>query len=705
MKQSTRGNPAFLTPEDFNPAIGGPPIAEQKHERREYHGRTLDDPYGWLRDPGYPEVRDPSILDYLRRENSYFDEAMSPRKERVDALFRELKGRLEETETSVPVKDGGWLFWWRFPPGEEYREHLRRPVDGGEEELLLSEPELARGREYFRLGGMEVSYDGSYLAYSTDFDGSERYTLRFERLDGGETSATSETIPGTIGDPVWLPDNRSVLYLELSEEWRPYRLRAHTLGTDPREDPILYEETDPSFFVDLDLSQSREYIILASGDHETTEIRVAASESLLSKGSLRLLLPRHEGVEEEIDHAGDYFYRRTNDTYKNFRLLRAPVDRPESWEELIPGSEEIYLRGITAFDGFLVLEERVNGIDRLRLKERGGEERVIPFPEEIYSAQLGANPEFSVDRVRISYQSMITPPTVYDYRIADRRLETKKVKEIPSGYERSRYRSERLSLPGRDGTEVPVSVVYREETPLDGSAPLYLYGYGAYGYGITPHFSTNALSLLDRGFVVAVAHVRGGDELGYRWYEAGKRNSRKNTFYDFVDVARGLIDRGYTDVGGICARGGSAGGELMGAAVNIAPELFRAVVAEVPFVDVLNTMLDDTLPLTPIEWPEWGNPIEDPDAFDYILSYSPYDNVVAQEYPPLLITAGISDPRVTYWEPAKWAAKLRATKTDNNVLLLKTNMGAGHGGRSGRYSALYEDAEAITFMLLASGLA
>lgn len=670
-----------------------------------YHGRTVEDPYFWLKDPGYPEVRDPDVLDYLNRENSYFAEAISPHKERINRLFEELKGRLPESEVSVPVKDGGWFFWWRFPKGAEYREHLRRPAGGGEEELLLSEPELAQGAEYFRLGGMEVSDDAAYLAYSTDFDGSERYTLRFKKLDdsaGGPPAG--EGIPNTIDDPLWLPDNRTILYLELSDEWRPYRLRRHRLGTDPEEDAILYEEADPSFFLHLGISQSREYVILATGDHETTEVRIAESRKLTHGGSFATLLPRHSGVEEELDHAGEYFYRRVNDRHKNFRLLRAPVARPEEWEELIPPSEEVYLRGITAFESVLVIEERVHGIDRLRIREHRGGEWIIPFPEELYSAHLGANPEFSVETIRIEYQSMVTPPTVYDYHLTDGRLEVKKVKEIPSGYDAEGYRSERVEVVVRDGSIVPATVLYRKDTPLDGCAPLYLYGYGAYGYGITPHFSTNALSLLNRGFIVAVAHVRGGDELGYAWYEGGKRFSRKNSFHDFVDVAAGLIDAGYTAAGNICARGGSAGGELMGAAVNLAPELFRAVVAEVPFVDVLNTMLDDTLPLTPIEWPEWGNPIEDAEAFDYIRSYSPYDNVKPQNYPPLLITAGISDPRVTYWEPAKWAAALRATKTDGNLLLLKTNMGAGHGGRSGRYAALYEEAEALTFFLLASGV-
>lgn len=678
-----------------------------------YHGREVVDPYRWLRDEAYPDLRDEEILDYLRAENAYFSSAMEPHREELDALFAELKGRVKEDEESVPVKDGDWEFWWRFAKGEEYREHLRRYLEGGEEELLLSEPKLAAGSDYFRLGGMDVSNDGNWIAFSVDTDGSERYTVRFRSTRGEERV---EEIPETIGDPLWLPDNRTILYLELSEEWRPYRLRAHTLGQDTETDPVLYEEEDTSFFLDLDYTQSREYLVLSTGDHVTTELRVAATDALvahlaaLSEGSpsenpLRLIVERTEEEEHEIDHWGAFFYLRTNDRHKNFRLVRFPVDNPErpGWEEIIPASDRVYLRGLTCFRSFYVLEERLDGVDQVRIRSYDGEEHRVAFPEAAYTAGLHENPEYDVATLRLHYQSMVTPPTRYDYHISERRLERLKVKEIPSGYDSSRYSTERLALTVRDGTSVPVSIVYPRDLPRDGSRPLYLYGYGAYGMGITPHFSANALSLLERGFSVAVAHVRGGDELGYHWYEAGKRERRSNTFNDFIDVARGLIEMRFTSSGLICARGGSAGGELMGAVVNEAPELFRAVVANVPFVDVLNTMLDETLPLTPIEWPEWGNPLEDSFFFDLIRSYSPYDNVRAQEYPPMLVTAGLSDPRVTYWEPAKWVARLRATKSDGNILLLKTNMGAGHGGRSGRYASLQEEAEAILFMLLAVG--
>jgi len=573
--------------------------------------------------------------------------------------------------------------------------------------------QTSSGAELFRLGGMDVSEDGAWIAFSVDTDGSERYTMHFRRSRG---AASPEQIEDSIGDPLWLRDNRTILYLELSEEWRPFRLRAHVVGQDPEGDPVLYEEGETSFFVDVDFTQSREYVVLSTGDHVTTELRVAETKALLlhleallrgekSEDPFRLIVERKEEEEHELDHWGDYFYLRTNDRHKNFRIVRFPVEHPDrrAWEEIIPPSDALYIRSLTCFESFYVLEERLDGVDQVRVRSYDGEEHRVQFPESAYTAGLHENPEYDITTLRLHYQSMVTPPTWYEYHVAERRLERLKIKEIPSGYDASRYATERLMITARDGTAVPASIVYPRGLPRDGSHPLYLYGYGAYGMGISPHFSTNAISLLERGFSVAVAHVRGGDELGYHWYEAGKREQRTNTFNDFVDVARGLIERGFTSKGLICARGGSAGGELMGAVVNDAPELFRAVVANVPFVDVLNTMLDATLPLTPIEWPEWGNPLKDPETFDLIRSYSPYDNVRPQGYPPMLVTAGLSDPRVTYWEPAKWVARLRATKTDGNVLLLKTNMGAGHGGRSGRYASLQEEAEAIIFMLLAVG--
>ncbi|MYA17598.1 MAG: S9 family peptidase, partial [Gammaproteobacteria bacterium] len=419
----------------------------------------------------------------------------------------------------------------------------------------------------------------------------------------------------------------------------------------------------------------------------------------------RLVAARRQEHDYVVDHQGDRFVIRTNDTHKNNRLVTAPGDDPSEarWETLIAGSDERYITGFQPFADFLAVEERIDGLDQIRLVDRAGKSTYVEFPEAAYRVAIGANEEFVSRTLRISYESMVTPDTVFDYEVDTAQLRTRKVQEIPSGYDPAGYVTERAMAPARDGARVPVSIVFRKGTPTDGSAPLYLYGYGAYGSGMPPSFSTTRLSLLDRGFIYAIAHVRGGDELGYHWYEAGKLDKRTNTFNDFVDVARHLVAERFTRPGRIAIAGGSAGGELMGAVVNQAPELWGAVAAHVPFVDVLNTMLDTSLPLTPIEWPEWGNPIEDKAAFDYIRSYSPYDQLKAGHYPPMLVTAGLNDPRVTYWEPAKYVAKLRTLKQDDNLLLLKTNMGAGHGGKSGRYDSLYEVAEEYAFMVAAVG--
>ena len=448
----------------------------------------------------------------------------------------------------------------------------------------------------------------------------------------------------------------------------------------------------------LGRSQSRAFALISTGDHATNEVYLLPMDDFAATPVL--VSPRRTDRQYNVDEREGTLYIRVNDTHPNFRVVTAPVSKPGDWTELIAGDDRHYIQSVTTFENLLVVEERVDGLSQIRLRDyASGAERYIAFPEASFVAALSHNPEYRVDRLRIGYESMVTPNTVYDYHIADDRLETLKVREIPSGYDASKYATERLMAPSRDGTLIPVSVVYRRDFVKDGSGPLHIQGYGAYGYAYPPGFSANRLSLLDRGFACAIAHIRGGDDLGYRWYLDGKLEKRTNTFNDFVDVTRFLIAQGFAAPGRVTAAGGSAGGELMGAIVNQAPELYGAVAAHVPFVDVLNTMLDGTLPLTPGEWSEWGNPIEDKAAFDFIRSYSPYDNVTAQAYPPMLVTAGLSDPRVTYWEPAKWVAKLRATKTDRNLLLLKTNMGAGHGGKSGRYVSLEEAAEEYAFLI------
>ncbi|MCY4566339.1 MAG: prolyl oligopeptidase family serine peptidase, partial [Gammaproteobacteria bacterium] len=475
-------------------------------------------------------------------------------------------------------------------------------------------------------------------------------------------------------------------------------------GEPVANDAVVYEEDDAGFFVGLGTSASKRFLIVSTSDHVTSEVRLVPSGNL--DAAPAVVSPRRTNHEYSIDHQGDAFIVRTNDRHKNTRLATATEDdySEAGWVSLLEGSDTLYILGFSAFADFIAVEERVDGLDQIRLIDRNRASTHIEFPESAYSVGIGDNPEFHTDTLRLRYTSMVTPNTVHDYHVDSGELEVRKVQQVPSGYDPSLYVTERLTVPARDGARVPVSVVRPRNPPLDGTAPLYLYGYGAYGYAIPPSFSTTRLSLLERGFICAIAHIRGGDDLGYHWYEAGKLERRTNTFNDFVDVARHLIDENYTAPGRIAIAGGSAGGELMGAAVNQAPELWGAVAAHVPFVDVLNTMLDTSLPLTPMEWPEWGNPIEDAAAFEFIRSYSPYDQLKPGAYPPMLVTAGLNDPRVTYWEPAKYVARLRTLKTDSNPLLLKTNMGAGHGGKSGRFDSLREVAEEYAFLLTALGM-
>jgi len=690
-----------------NPPV--PPVAEQRPHSYTVHGITVEDPYHWLKDQSYPKVDDPDVLAYLEAENAYFEAVMATHKELTDTIFAEIKARQKPDDANVPVKDGDYFYQWRFEAEGQYRVWSRWPAaDQGADKgptagavVILDEPALAEGADYFRLGALSVSNDGRLMTYSVDVTGAERFTLRIKGLDTGEL--LDEAIENTSGSPVWSADDGSFFYAVVDENWRPYQVRRHVLGTSVEDDTIVYEEHDPGFFVSVSSTSSDRYVVISSGDHVTSEVYLVPAD--VPASDPRLVAARREDHDYTLDHQGDRFVIRTNDTHKNNRLVTAPDDDPSeaAWETLLVGSDERYITGFQAFADFLAVEERIDGLDQIRLIDRSGESTHIEFPETAYRVGIGANEEFDSGTLRLGYESMVTPDTVFDYDLGAAQLRSRKVQEIPSGYDASAYATERIMAPARDGVRVPVSIVYRKDTPTDGSAPLYLYGYGAYGYGMSPSFSTTRLSLLDRGFIYAIAHIRGGDELGYHWYEAGKLDRRTNTFNDFVDVARHLIAQGFTREGRIAIAGGSAGGELMGAVVNQAPELWGAVAAHVPFVDVVNSMLDTSLPLTPIEWPEWGNPIEDKAAFEYMYSYSPYDQLKSGHYPPILVTAGLNDPRVTYWEPAKYVAKLRTLKEDDNPLVLKTNMGAGHGGKSGRYDSLYEVAEEYTFMVVAVG--
>jgi len=673
-----------------------PPQAEQRPHSYERHGITIEDPWAWLRDPKYPNVDDRDILEYLKAENAYFEGWKAKHQDLLDQLFEEMKGRIKEDDSSVPIRDGEWLYWWAFKPGAQYRTWYRKPVGGGADQVLFDEPAEAEGREYFRLGALEVSPNGKLLATLADYDGSERFELRIRDLGTGKDIETVTKVG--IGLPVWSSDSAGIVFTEVNDNWRSYRARYHRLGRPLDEDMTLYEETEElGFTVGLGKSHDRSTIFVATGDNATTEVRFVSADD--PSQPLTLISRRRPGREYHVDAAHGKFWIHTNDDHVNFRLAVANPANPEPWETVIPGSDRVYLTGATAYRDHLVISSRVEGLDQLTLRTYEGGETRLPFHEASYSAFFMGNPEFAPQAYRVGYTSMVTPTTTYDYHPESGELEVLKVQEIPSGYDASQYATERLMIEARDGAKVPVSVVYKKCFEKNGEGKLFLYAYGAYGMAIPPGFNTNRISLLDRDWACAIAHIRGGDDLGYQWFLDGKLTKRTNTFNDFVDVAKGLIDAKFTRAGRIAINGGSAGGELMGAVVNSNPELWGAVVADVPFVDVLNTMLDDTLPLTPGEWPEWGNPITDKAAFYYIRSYSPYDNVKAQNYPPMLITGGLTDPRVTYWEPAKWAAKLRATKTDDNPLFLKINMGAGHGGKSGRWEKLHEVAETYAFIL------
>ena len=682
------------------PQPTSPPTAEKRDHSYSHHGITISDPYNWLRDQSYPTIDDEDVLDHLKAENAWFEARMKPQQPLVDELFAEMKARIKEDDSTVPQRRGDYLYWSEFEEGAEYRKYYRKPVAGGDDVLILDENALAEGVEYFRLGAFSVSQNGRYLAYSADTNGSERFTARIKDLETGEL--LPDEIPGTLSDLVWVKNDTALVYGTADDNWRVHDATMHVLGTPVSEDVELYRETmDEGFRVGTGLSAQEDWLIISTGDNETSEVRLVPVSDPTAEQVL--VKPRQKGVEYDVDVRDGMVWVHTNDDHVNFRLATAKLDTPGDWTTLISGSDEFYLTGFELFKDFYVTEGRLRGLDQIQLRSYKDANLVKPiaFAEASFSAGLSNNPEYDQDTLRLAYESMVTPDSVYDYHVATGELELLKQQEIPSGYDPALYTTERVEIAARDGTMVPVSIIMRKDRPKTG--PLHLYAYGAYGYAVPPGFSTSRLSLVDRGYAYAIAHIRGGDDLGRKWYLQGKLNERTNTFNDFVDVAKGLVAKGYTEKGRISISGGSAGGELMGAVVNTDPELWGAVVAHVPFVDVLSTMLDGELPLTPGEWPEWGNPILSKQAFAYILSYSPYDQVTAQDYPPMLVTAGLNDPRVTYWEPAKWVAKLREVKTGDSELLLKTNMGAGHGGKSGRFQSIYETAEEVAFILWQMG--
>ena len=687
-----------------------PPVAAKRPHSYTYHGITIEDPYDWLYDKSYPVVDDEEVLAHVKAENAYFEAHMAAQVPFTEELFTEMRARIKEDDSTVPQKDGDYIYWSEFEEGAQYRKHWRKAASGGPDELLIDENQLAEGLEYFRLGAASISQNGRYLAYSTDTNGSERYTARIKDLQTGEH--LPDELTNLRGDLVWVAGDTALVYGPSTEEWRTLEAKLHVIGTPVESDVTLYKEEDQSFGVGTGLTAQEDWLIIATGDNETSEVRLVPAAN--PTATPILVKARKKGVEYSVDVRDGELWVWTNDDHINFRLAKAKLETPGDWQTVIAGSDDFYLTGFDLFKDFFVTEGRLAGLDQIQLRQYADPAKITPitFAEASYTAGLSNNPEYDMTKLRLSYQSMVTPGTVLDYDVTTGGLETLKTQEIPSGYDASLYVTERVSIPARDGTMVPVSIVMRKDRAsilakagIKGPGPLHLYAYGAYGYAIPPGFSTTRLSLVDRGFAYAIAHIRGGDDLGRRWYLQGKLFERTNTFNDFVDAGRGLIAKGYTAQGMVTASGGSAGGELIGAIINQDPKQYGAIVAHVPFVDVLGTMLNEKLPLTPGEWQEWGNPIESKEAFAYILSYSPYDQVVAKDYPPMLVTAGLNDPRVTYWEPAKWVAKLREVKTDDNLLLLKTNMGAGHGGQSGRWNSLKETAEEFAFILWQMGMA
>ena len=670
------------------------PSAPKRPKEITTHGDTRIDPWFWLRD-----VEDPATLEYLRAENAHTEAVMAPEEELQERLFLEMRARIKEDDSTVPEKEGEYYYYTRFEEGKQYPIHCRkRGSPDGPEEILINVNELAEGKDYTRVGSWENSPDHKWLAYSVDSDGSEQYTIVIKNLETGEL--LDEAIPNSYYSLEWANDNRTIFYDVLDENHRPVKIFRHHLGEDPSKDELVYEEKDERFFVGVAKSSSQRFIFVASSGNNMSEWYFMDGNDPSSE--LTLVEPRRPDFEYDIDHHGERFLIRNNgDGARDFKVSETPVSAPgfANWRDFVPHVLGRPIGGFGLSQDYFVLYYRTNGLPQVQMRNlASGETHELTLDEEDYAVRLQGNREWESSNLRFSYASLTTPATVYDYDMDTREREFRKQTEVLGDFSSDKYQSRRVFATAEDGTQIPISLLYAKDTPLDGSAPLYLYGYGSYGIIIDSDFSSVRLSLVDRGYIFAITHVRGGMDLGWDWYEGGKLLNKKNTFTDFIACAEHLIQEGYTTKGNIVSSGGSAGGMLMGAIVNLRPDLFKAVIADVPFVDVLNTMLDDTLPLTTMEYNEWGNP-NDPQYYNYIKSYSPYDNVKSQDYPHVLITGGLSDPRVTYWEPTKWAAQLRELKTNDNLLLLKIHMDSGHAGASGRFDRLREVALEYAFIL------
>lgn len=681
------------------------PVAEKRPVTDTRHGISRIDDYAWLRADNWQQVfQDPSVLDdgiraYLEAENAYQKQAMADTEDLQKTLFSEMRGRIKEDDSSVPSPDGPFAYGMSYVTGGEQPRFFRVPRGGGEKEVLLDGDAEAADRAYFRISAANHSPDHTRMIWGYDDKGSEFFKLRVRDL--GNTEDFDDVVENTGGGGAWSPASDGFFYTLLDENHRPSKVYYHAIGSAQADDRLVFEEADPGFFVGVGGSKLNDFIFINIHDHQTSEYRILPAGD--PQATPTIVAPRQTGVEYDLHEGGDVFFILTNaDGAKDFKIVEAPVDAPgrENWRDVVGHQPGRLILSHMVFANHLVWLERENGLPRIVIRARdSGEEHAIAFDEEAYSLGLQGSYEYDTEIIRFSYSSMTTPSQQFDYNMRTRERVLLKTQEVPSGHNADDYVTRRVMAPSHDGVEVPVSLLYRKDTELDGSAPCLLYGYGSYGATIPASFNTNCLSLVDRGFVYAIAHVRGGKDKGFAWYEDGKHLKKTNTFRDFIAAAEFLAAEKFTSADRIVAEGGSAGGMLMGAIANMAPDRFGAIIAAVPFVDVLTTMLDDMLPLTPPEWPEWGNPIASKEDYATIAAYSPYDNVCAQDYPPILALAGLTDPRVTYWEPAKWVARLRAVKTGDAPVLLKTNMDAGHAGASGRFQRLEEIAFEYAFAL------
>jgi len=680
------------------PVVPAPPAARVEPKILEMHGHRRVDDYYWLRERDNPEV-----MAYLEAENDYTDKMTAHTRALEDSLFEEIKGRIKQDDSSVPYLKDGYYYYSRFEKGREYALFCRKKGSlEALEQVMLDANLLAEGHEFFSLGSRAVSSANDLLAFATDTVGRRLYTIGFKNLATGESLA--DEIPEVTGNMAWAEDNRTLFYTRQDPATlRWFQVWRHSLGADPAVDVLVYEEKDETFSCFVFKTKSKKFLMIGCDQTLSSEYRCLASDNPL--GRFRILQPRQANHEYEVEHFGGHFYIRTNFQAQNFRLMRTPVDATgkNHWQEVIPHRQDVLLEDFEIFRDCLVAEERRNGLIELRVMLWSGVvEHYIQFEEPAYVAYLGTNPEIDTNILRFGYSSLTTPNSVYDYDLTSRERKLMKREEVLGVFDPADYRTERLYASARDGVRVPVSLVYRKNTPLDGTSPLLLYGYGSYGITSDPSFSTSRLSLLDRGFIFAIAHIRGGEEMGRWWYEDGKLLKKMNTFTDFIDCAEFLVEKKYTSKDRLFAVGRSAGGLLMGAVLNLRPDLFRGVIAGVPFVDVVTTMLDQDIPLTTSEYDEWGNP-NVKEYYDYLLGYSPYDNVKAQDYPNILVFTGLHDSQVQYWEPAKWVARLRAVKTDHNRLIFKINLDAGHGGASGRFKSYRETAFQYAFLIDLAG--